>query len=193
MNLSLTANFSYIFDDIYMMLLPEERSIANLSNATINFTLISTNSSLVYFGLNITSPNGTMLFTNASVEAAGGTISGNFSAVNVNGTWVNATIYFLKENYGIWKQSHIFYITEPGSGGMQELFNIDIPMFAKSIIVLFFALVIGISVGKYNAIGGGIIVMVFLGIMTFLGWFDAVIYTLLMFGTFAIVVLRGNI
>jgi predicted outer membrane repeat protein len=89
------ANYSLVntFEDLTWVLLPYTRSMTNTS---INFTLavISTNSSIHYFGLNL-SCNGTLLFTqNDTTHAAGGVIY-NYTNVTVcNGTNVTAIYWF---------------------------------------------------------------------------------------------------
>lgn len=191
-NSSQVADFTYIFDDIYMWLLPDVYSILNQSGVTINFTILSTNSTLTYYGMNITYPNGTILFHDEDTTASGGTITGLFNATDLNETWVNATIYFLKDGYSIWTESHIYYIYASEGYGL-EIFDIEIPMFAKSLVTIILALFIGISVARYNTIGSGILVMIFLGFMTFIGWFEPIIYMLLIVATFSIIVIRGRL
>jgi len=193
-NESLQVNFSYLFDDILMYIFPQENSIGNVSNATINTTITSTNNSLYYIGLNITC-NNTQIFGHEHFNASGGTVYGSFNATALDCSWVNATVYFFKNGYGVWKTSRIFFITEI-HGDTYNAFQIEgIPMFVRGLITIFLAMAIVVGVRSYltlNMTGSSIIGLAFMGIMTFFNWFDAWMYMLIVLMTFSVYYLRGK-
>lgn len=195
-NSSMVANFTYLFDDIFMSIMPVERTVLNITNSTINFTISSTNNTLIYFGMNISLINGTLLFSNETISSSGGMVVGylNLSGLNLSNTSqssLNVTIYFSKTGYGIWTQNIIYYIHPTVEAGLPGILAVALPMFVKSLISLIITLVASLGVARFSTMGAGVVALASLGMMTVLGWFDPIIYGFILLAVFSIYVIKG--
>lgn len=195
--LTSTTDLRYInlFDDISYRLVP--LSLAVSSQDWVNFSVYSFNSTLEYWGLNITYINGTCINCQISDTAGGGTFNGNFSLDGIDR--IVAYYYFKRATYSEWGNQRTFYVHNITAGqfsifsifGLQMADSEIIPPFVRDIVVLTVITIASLPFGAVSPMGAGFMAIVGLGFVTLMGWFSANLFILLLLALGGMVVLAG--
>lgn len=196
---STSINFTALYDDIYYNILPISPILDNCTAQAFNFTIISTNSSLEYQGMNITY-NGTMYFSNhVTGSPAGSTINATLNIHNWTDTFT-LTAYFKKSGYDeqIINKTYRVYRTDPQGYTIYEAIqnaNNDIAgfgMFAFGIIAIILTAISIAIILPYSVPGSAIVGLVVLGTLTYINWFSWPLYFLVCLVTVSILYLQGD-
>jgi len=157
----------------------------SLNNQTINFgfSLVSTDNTLTNSGLALYYGNGTLIYRSTDTTASGHnfTTTQNLSALNATGTvlysaWfekTNFTPSFVNITYSIYFDSGAFNQTNHTLAGVIESLkpeNSGLSMLSLGLLVLFLCIPVAAFVGRYSAIGGGLVAILFIGLCTFTGF-----------------------
>jgi hypothetical protein len=149
----------------------------NDSNATINVSVVSSNSQLSYWGLNV-SMDGALVASNYSTNASGGFVTSfvQFNSTNSSDA-VLATYYWGKMDGSTFSNT-IVYVK--GSGSTQYsltsflgyLKNSGMPNFGLALFALFCVVVVSVFVSKFNGMLGIFSAMLLAVLFAFSGFFD---------------------
>ena len=153
------------------------------------FTIASPDGWLSEFGMNVTSWNGTVLYSNTSNTTTGGQLAfnKNWTASDCNfTTGCNFTVlaHFTTNNSSSYQSTKLYYITNTTSGAysLVSIYNNITGLGTnKSWYMMLFVLIISAFIGswsayRYGSIVGGITAEMILGIAVALGFFDLTIY-----------------
>jgi hypothetical protein len=189
--------FDYEFRDITFNITPD----AFYTNTTnIIFEIKSWNSTLQYYGFNVTW-NGTVIYSGYGTSITGGILNATVNLTNATGTFVKMDIWFKTGNFTEMKFTLYRAVGNPYTVGGAESWLRNIANYlglpARMIVALFLSILLIAGFGRYSGFGAGIIVLIFLGILTFVGWFEGFpmwlpTYTVFIMATFGIYMLRGE-
>lgn len=176
--LTTNTSFSYsaMFDDINYSLTPLG-PLNNNTNYTFVYSLTSSNSSLEWFGWNFT--NGTVIHSNNTTGAAGGTLTFTLNTSEIGGNFT-LTIYFKKTSYDPLYLDFDYYVYNVNASthsiiGIAErniAGDLDItPEVFGILSIIATAIAAGFGSQFIKQIGGGVLGLSVLGLFTFLGTF----------------------
>lgn len=187
------VSFSYIWDDIQLSLIPD-RIMDNTTE--IRFDITSYNNTLEYFGLNVTW-NGTVLYSDEiSGVSSGGNITATVNLTNYTNTYINISAWFKKDDYDKIQINRYYMIidhtlfNQSGLYGLTETFQ-TIPPAARLIIAITISmfLISGLSYAGIGLGGSGLLVMIFMGFLTIMGWFTGIPMWLPLYSLFILTIL----
>lgn len=192
---STDLHYSNLFDDISYQLVP--LTLAVDSTGWINFSVYSFNSSLEYWGLNLTYTNGTCINCQISDASGGGELDGTFSLSGVSS--ITAYYYFKRTGYSEWanQRNYIVHNITAGQFSLFNIFNVNmsdadfIPPFVRDMSVLAVITLVSLPFGAVSPMGAGFIALIGLGFTTIMGWFSANLFMLLLLALGSVVVLAG--
>lgn len=181
-------NFTSTFDDLFYEFYPAYPLINSTSNQTFYFYVNATNSTLQYWGFNLTHWNSThndsSLCLKNSSSSGGGYL---YCYVDLRGMEGNISMdaFIKKTGYGEWTQSFVFFIHGVSQynntiyGVLNDAESVfEIPQLALAILSLLFSLIgAAMTTTTFDREGGAIGGLLILGGFTFvLNWFNFYIY-----------------
>jgi len=204
-----TTNVSTQFSDIWWQYLPSGCGYVNSTAQLFNFTITSSNSSLVNYGLNIT-VNETLMFSGTGTNAAGGSINATLNLANYSGTVLTSVYWFNKTGYPVYTgrtDCNIFANRTTNT----TLYSVLMDMGANvcpvklnkmgilwcpplNILTLLVAMFVGaIATAKFTTFnGGGLAAAGVLWMAVFIGWWPMQVAFILTLASIAVIVLRGG-
>lgn len=206
-----TSNYTTEFSNLNIYISPELTGLDKSQTAqAISCMITSSDSMLQYFGLNLTLPNGVSYFTNNSASASGGTVS---KTLNLTDFWVNNQTnisfdcFFKKLTFNqtdFYRNYFLYDLSQTNLTGLEkavgEAKRLGFSVLALGIITLVLSGILGGFIGRFNAVGGGLVCIIMLGFLWYyLGLFAVAtlqmtgIYTLVVITTACVIYLRGGI
>ena len=196
----INVSFSYLWDDVFYSLTP---TIILDNSSKIDFTIRSYNKSLEYYGLVIYC-NETLFFEDELNDNKGGNITAIVNLTNMTNTYINITAYFKKSEYdridiNLYTMviDHELY-NQSGVWGLKDTIQ-TIPPPARLIVAIFISMLLigGLSAFGIGIGGSGLIIMVFLGFLTIVGWFEGMpywipLYTLFILTMLSVYIIKAN-
>jgi len=154
----------------------------------VNFSIHSVYSDLAYYGLNIDYGGSTIYSTNSSASSSGGIITAYFDLAGWSpGDQLNATAFFQRLGKDEYQILRIYYLqnqTEVSETALSDIMErlaepsyLGLDSTMRGILVLIVAAFLtAMSVAMIGFRGGGIVFLCIVGIFTFYGWFDPMLY-----------------
>ncbi len=177
------------------------------NTTSITFGVTDSNNSLSFYGMNITWNNTQLYFANITGDGDGGNLIATINLENASGMYVNITAWFkppddiLPTTYFIFEKKVVVDAYFVGGGAAGTLIGAveEIPTVARLVIAIFIAmmLVMGTNRAGGSAVGSAVLVLIFLGFMTAIGWFTGIdnwlpLYSLMTLATFSIYILSSR-
>lgn len=203
-----TIHLNTALQNVYYQFSPSFGTIGS-GGQSVNFTAFAYTQNLQSLVMNTTLhyKNGTIIsLTNESVASSfGGTLVSAFNLSAVNATNFDTVVAYAVltlssgESFAITRNYNV-YTSTPGSNSFFTVFSglktsTGLSDFSASLIVLFIAMVFGGFINMKLPLGGygtGILIMTFIGVFTFIGWFDQTLFVvILLITTGAYILVKG--
>jgi hypothetical protein len=189
------VNLNQAFSDVYYRFDPLFASVQHYTdlNTTVNFTVVAPNANLNSFWINVTlvknDTNETSLFNGSATDSGGGKIVAVLNLTNASDLdrlRVDASIDKVGADTFSTSRTYTVFVSTPSNTSLYEIMRnlrttSGLSDFATNIIALFIAMVFAgfMAVKGAGSYGVGFGVLGVLGLFVFLGWFDWVLYSIL--------------
>ena len=174
-NSSSTISYNSTFRGLYWQISPEGSGLLNETTA-FNFTISASDSDLNFWGLNITLGNGTALYFQNSTAAAGGSFQTSINLGPYNGSTIRLYGFFKKAGWPIYTFQRTYYIytgvipSNSSLVGMAQFLNGKMDPFTWGVLSLFINLIVmGAASSRLSSGGSGVLGLLSMVIMTYLG------------------------
>ena len=201
-----SKNFTGLYDDITLELIPEQTVLPPGSSQDFNWTVSAFRGDLEFYGMNITKYDGSHVDT-TSTSPTGGIITTTLTMLP-NNTIVY--VFFKKINYTLWSGNRTYYVYNISSANttivtiMTNLSNSasGLDNTARAIIAIFITMIIMAGAAKFTYTGAGFVGLIVMGIFIYSNWFVIMIngtnqawgvFTLMAIGVFGLMYLRSGI
>lgn len=199
----INLTFVYVFQNITYLFTPK---IVMDNTTKVYFTLVDEGNTIQYYGFNVTI-NGTQLgYFNITGDPDGGTLLAVFDISDYVGYYLNIKAWFKAEGYDLYVIEELKVVMDStlftGEGVSQAMNDLvaSLPIQARMVVAVFVILLVVLSFSMANTgfMGQGIVVMIVLGFLTAVNWFDGVAYwtptyVLLIMAIFSLYILRGRV
>jgi len=192
-------NVTWLYTNVGYSLTPTDVYIRNTSDnlTLINYTLIDLNSSLEYYGMNISLADGTVIYSNNTTSSVGGSIVVNFNMTGREGQSITVKTWFKKEEYDFWYWHTRYIVVEEHSYLTDFLADllpdgaIGLSELAGNLIALFLSLAgAGLGKGRLGGTGSSLMFLLILATFTFVGFFNWLIFLNIAF--IGLIFMAGN-
>ena len=201
MKSDIVTGFVQVLNDVSYLFDPRFSFIQGGANASVNMTVSAPNSNLNDFAFNITHDmlNGSeaVIFTGTSSSPGGGILSASLNLSNAtefDKLIISAIIKKLTGEEASFGRTYTVLTTTPSNSSVFTVLNdlkTQTSFFNIQLIALFVAVMVAgfMRLGGLNSYGTGFIMLAVLGAFVFVGFFDIVIYSvmvLLVIGVYVI-------
>lgn len=176
LNSSTTIDYNATYKNIRYWIDPLGSALVNNTTA-FNFTIVSYDSQIQYYGLNITYSNGTSFYYSNSTGSAGGSKTTSINLAAYTGS-VYLTAFFKKYGFSqvnIYKTYYIYNTIVPGETSLVGLATYikdteEMGEFSWGIISLFLTLItMGLASKEFSWAGSGLVGLAAMAVFTYLG------------------------
>ena len=181
------GNYTWIFENLAYNLKPTDIYIRNSTDnlTLINFTLLSSDSLLEYWGFKIINQTGGTIYSTNSTDAAGGSQTVFYNMTGREGQTFIVNTWIKKEGYDFWSFNRTYIVYKRSSYLPEALEGITSPSglglsaLVGNLIGLFAAFTVAAAYKRGTGQGASIPYLLVLLLFVFVGLFDYLTFILL--------------
>jgi len=176
-----TGNYTpTLWENITLSIQPQGGGVLNES-VNFNYTILSSDSQLEWWGMNLTFGNGTLIYSNNTTTAGGEIMNYTINLTQEVGENLTMQFWFKKQNFTAWYDPRLYFVQGFTGGGVYNILNIlsgAIDPFSLGIIALFVAMIaagmVSTKLAFATKLGGGVVMLGVLAIFTY--FFEATLW-----------------
>jgi len=176
-----TGNYTpTMWENLTMVITPQGGAVRNQST-TFNYTVVSTDSLLEWWGMNLTWGNGTNFYSNNTTTVAGGIMTYTIDLSNEVGSNISMEVWFKKQGFDAYIDPRIYFVQGFVEEGVYYILNTlagAIDPFSLGIIALFISMLaagfVSTKLAFATKLGGGVVMLGVLAIFTY--FFEATLW-----------------